>query len=258
MNWQRAKTLFIIVFFLANLCLVYIYVDKVNKSHVDESDNDNAVNFEQENIKLPKDMPNVDGVKMRLITADSHNFESEAKDDDKANTSNDGFTLTQKMDKAVNVNEDPISILKPYIDANIYAGTGYQYHETKDGKIIYEQTYDGYPIMNNNRARLSFDVDGKKATSYIQSTMEDIRPSKGENNQPRHVLSAREAIETLYYNQYLKSGQSVDSIRLGYYTVVKETNVQVLQANWEITVNKNGKPHTYYVEAVSSNPQITE
>lgn len=258
MNWQRAKTLFIIVFFLANLCLIYIYVDKVNKSHVNDSDNDNAVNFEQENIKLPKDMPNVEGVKMRLITADSHNFESEAKDNDKDDTSNDGFTLTQKMDKAVNVNEDPISTLKPYIDANVYGGTGYQYHETKDGKINYEQTYDGYPIMNNNRARLSFDVDGKKVKSYTQSTMEDVRPSKGENNKPRHVLSAREAIETLYYNQYLKSGQSVDSIRLGYYTVVKETNVQVLQANWEITVNKNGKPHTYYVEAVSSNPQITE
>ena len=55
MNWQRAKTLFIIVFFLANLCLIYIYVDKVNKSHVDDSDNENAVNFEQENIKITKE-----------------------------------------------------------------------------------------------------------------------------------------------------------------------------------------------------------
>lgn len=258
MNWKRAKTLFIVVFFLTNLCLIYIYVDKVNKSHVNDSENDNAVNFEQEDIKLPKDMPKVDNVKMQLITADSHNFESEAKDDDDAEVSKDGFTLTQKMSNAVNVSQDPISTLKPYIDANIYGGSEYQYHETQKGKIIYEQTYDGFPIMNNNRARLSFDVDGNKTKSLTQAKMEDIRPSKGENNKPRNVISAREAIEALYYNQYLKSGQSVDSIRLGYYTVVKETNVQVLQANWEITVSKQGKSHTYYVEAVSSNPQITE
>lgn len=258
MNWKQAKTLFIVVFFLTNLCLIYIYVDKVNKSHVNDSENDNAVNFEQEDIKLPKDMPNVSGVKMQLITGDSHDFEKDVKEDDNAEASKDGFTLTQKMTHAVNVSQDPISILKPYINANVYGGSQYQYHETQDGKIIYEQTYDGYPIINNNRARLSFDVNGNKTKSYTQSTMEDIRPSKGENNKPRQVISAREAIETLYYNQYLKAGQSVDSIRLGYYTVVKETNVQVLQANWEIIVSKKGKKHTYYVEAVSSNPQITE
>ena len=112
--------------------------------------------------------------------------------------------------------------------------------------------------MNNNRAELTFEVKGDSTKSYEQSTMEDILPSKGTNNEPKKVIRAREALEALYYNQYLKHGEEVESIRLGYYTVVKETNIQVLQANWEIKVKDKNGVHTYYVEAVSSNPQIIE
>lgn len=258
MNWKRAKTLFIIVFLLANICLVSVYINKVNKSQVNDAENDNAVNFEQENIKLPKNIPNTQGVKMQLITARSKDFGKEAETDEDAESSDDGHTISKEMDEAVNVKQDPITHLKPYVDDNVYKGSSYQYHETDNNEIHYEQTYRGFPIMNNNRADLSFKVDGDNVKSYTQSAMEDIRPSKGSNNQPRGVISARDAIEALYYNQYLASGQEVLSMRLGYYTVVKETNVQVLQANWEIKVNDGKEIHTYYVEAVSSNPQITE
>ncbi|HEC2191352.1 TPA: two-component system regulatory protein YycI, partial [Staphylococcus delphini] len=116
----------------------------------------------------------------------------------------------------------------------------------------------GFPIMNNNRAELTFDVKDDTVKSYEQSAMEDILPSKGANNEPRQVISAHKAIEALYYNQYLKHDQEVENIRLGYYTVVKETNIQVLQANWEIKVKDANGTHTYYVEAISSNPQIIE
>ena len=48
--------------------------------------------------------------------------------------------------------------------------------------------------------------------------------------------------------------------RLGYYSVVRETNVQLLQANWEIKVKHKGKEDvkTYYVEATSSNPKVID
>jgi len=48
--------------------------------------------------------------------------------------------------------------------------------------------------------------------------------------------------------------------RLGYYSVVKETNVQLLQPNWEIKVKHNGKDstQTYYVEATSTNPKVID
>ncbi len=48
--------------------------------------------------------------------------------------------------------------------------------------------------------------------------------------------------------------------RLGYYSVVKETNVQLLQPNWEIKVKHKGKDEvqTYYVEATNHNPKVID
>lgn len=253
MNWKRAQTLFIIVFFLINVCLVYVYIDKYNKSKVNPASNDNGVNFEQENIKLPKNMPDVSKVKMQLITARSHHFEEEVE-----SQSDDGYVLNKEVDETVDVKVDPISHLKPYINSNVYKGNEYQYYETKDNEIRYEQTYEDFPIMNNERAALTFLVSDNRAKSYKQSAMQDIRPSKGANNKRHKVMSAHEALEALYYNQYLKDGDEVLNLRLGYYTVVKETNLQVLQANWEIQVKQGKETKTYYVEAVSANPKIIE
>ena len=48
MNWKHTKTLFIFVFILVNISLIIIYIDKVNKSHINDSAEENAVNFKQE------------------------------------------------------------------------------------------------------------------------------------------------------------------------------------------------------------------
>ena len=56
MNWKRAKTLFIFVFILVNISLVIIYIDKVNKSHINDSEEENAVNLEKEEITIPDNL----------------------------------------------------------------------------------------------------------------------------------------------------------------------------------------------------------
>ena len=87
-----------------------------------------------------------------------------------------------------------------------------------------------------------------------------IEPAKGDNNPKKQVITPRKAIESLYFNRYLKAGDEVLDARLGYYSVVRETNVQLLQANWEIKVKHKGKEETkkYYVEATSVNPKVID
>ena len=130
---------------------------------------------------------------------------------------------------------------------------------TKD-KVTYEQTYKDYPIMNNSKARLTFNLSDGKATSYKQTAMDDIQVAKGSNSTKKQVITPRKAIEALYYNRYLKQNDQVLDARLGYYSVVKETNVQLLQPNWEIKVKHKGKDqvHTYYVEATNHNPKVID
>ncbi|MDT3959759.1 two-component system regulatory protein YycI [Staphylococcus kloosii] len=261
MNWKRAKTLFIFVFILVNISLIIIYIDKVNKSHISESDSDNKVNFKQEEITIPNNLQSVKGVKMQLITARTKDFTDYAKNKKGVESGANGDIAKSDLDHHISVSKDSFTNLKNYIKNNVYKGDSYAMSDVTDDKVILEQTYNAFPIMNNNKARLTFDINKQKqATKYKQKAMESIKPSKGENNEKKQVISARAAIDALYYNRYLKHKDEVTQVRLGYYTVVKEPNVQVLEGNWEIKVKHKGqnKTKTYYVEAVSQSPKIIE
>ncbi|MCJ1655186.1 two-component system regulatory protein YycI [Staphylococcus sp. NRL 21/187] len=262
MNWKRTKTLFIFVFVLVNILLVMIYINKVTKSQINESESDNDVNFQQEEIKISKDVLNKDvsDTKMQMITATSKNFDNYAEDKSSLEADDSGYTLTGEINNTVNVSDSNLSDLKNYIMDNIYNGKAYQLGSVSANTVTYEQTYDGYPLMNNNKARLRFNVSDGEATSYKQTVMSKIEPAKSDSNPKKQVITPRKAIETLYFNRYLKSGDEVLDAKLGYYSVVRETNVQLLQANWEIKVKHKGKNEakTYYVEATSTNPKVID
>ena len=261
MNKKKTKTLFIIVFILVNISLIVIYIDKVNKSHINESKDENKVDFKQEEITIPQHLQSVDGVKMQLLTARSKDFSSYAKDKDDVSAESSGRVAKGDMKDAISIKNNAFTDLKKFIVDDVYKGTQYQMSDVSNDKVTFEQTYQSFPIMNNNKAQLTFNInDDEEATDYRQTAMQTIEPSKGENNSKKQVISARSAIEALYYNRYLKQDDEVTKLRLGYYTVVKEPNVQVLEGNWEIKVKHAGedKVKTYYVEAVSKSPKIIE
>ena len=88
--------------------------------------------------------------------------------------------------------------------------------------------------------------------------MDQIEIAEGSNSTKKQVITPRKAVEALYFNRYLKKRDQVLDVRLGYYSVVNETNVQLLQPNWEIKVKHKGKDkvQTYYVEATNKNPKV--
>lgn len=259
MNWKLTKTLFIFVFILVNIVLVSIYVNKVNRSHINEVESNNEVNFQQEEIKVPFSILNksVKGIKLEQITGRSKDFSSKAKGDSDLTTSDGGKLLNANISQSVKVSDNNLKDLKDYVNKRVFKGSEYQLSEISSGSVKYEQTYDNFPILNNSKAMLNFNIEDNKATSYKQSMMDDIKPTDGADKK-HQVIGVRKAIEALYYNRYLKKGDEVINARLGYYSVVNETNVQLLQPNWEIKVKHDGKDktNTYYVEATNNNPKI--
>ncbi|ANZ34341.1 two-component system regulatory protein YycI [Staphylococcus carnosus] len=259
MNWKYAKTLFIFVFIIINISLAIMYVNKINKSHINDVEDTNEVDFKQEEITIPKELPDVRGIKTQLITGRSKDFKDYAKSKSDVKSEDDGNLVVGTINPPISASSDQVTSLKGYMKNNVYKGEYYQLYNTSDHEAVFEQTYHGLPIMNNEKARLKFKINNNEETSsYRQRAIAEIGPSKGENNQEKQVVSARKAIEALYYNRYLKRNDAVTSVRLGYYSVVKETNVQVFQANWEIKVNHADQKgdKTYYVEATSKNPKI--
>ena len=256
MNWKRAKTLFIFVFILVNILLLTVYINKVNHAHINEIDSANQVDFEQEDITLPNQLQAVKGVEMQLLTGRSKDFTDYAKPRSSVSSEDSGYTINVDISDSISVKNDDITKLNTYIRDNVYKGNQYQLKEMDDKRIVFEQTYNSYAIMDNNKSMLTFTVDDGKVTKYKQTAMEKIEPSEGSNNEKKKVISPKKALESLYFNRYLKRGDTVTNVRLGYYSVVKETNVQVLQGYWEVKVKHANKEKVYYVEATATNPKI--
>ncbi len=262
MDWKHAKTLFIIVFILIDIGLVLVYFNKVNNSIVQESNDQSDVNFTKEGIDLPN-LPSYKNKEMQAITADSKSF-----------TSNDlegVYTLSEKdtkiskdLDDENLTKDSKEQTFKSLINKEAYKGKEYHQKENnKDkNKVIYEQNYDDLPILNNSKGEIVFNIENGKVKNFTQTYLDKLKPGTGDNNSKQKVVDAKTALETLYYNTYLTKGDTVESVRLGYYSVVKEIGGQVLVPSWEVKVkskeDEKEKTTLLYVDAIKPESTVLE
>ncbi|SUL43683.1 yycH family protein [Staphylococcus aureus] len=127
MNWKLTKTLFIFVFILVNIVLVSIYVNKVNRSHINEVESNNEVNFQQEEIRVPASILNksVKGIQLEQITGRSKDFSSKAKGDSDLSTSDSGKLLNANISQSVKVSDNNLKDLKDYVNKRVFKGSEY-------------------------------------------------------------------------------------------------------------------------------------
>nr|WP_263314488.1 two-component system regulatory protein YycI [Mammaliicoccus sp. Marseille-Q6498] len=261
MDWKHAKSLFIIVFVLINIGLVIVYFNKVNNSIVQESNAQSDVNFSKEGIDIPT-LPDYKDKEMQSITANSKSF---------SDSDIDGvFSLSEK-DTQINkdVNEDigkdsKQQNFKAFVNKEAYKGKDYQIKKNNSDKnsVVFEQNYDGLPILNNNKGQIVINMQDGKAKKFTQTYLDKLKPGNGDNNSKRKIVDAKTALETLYYNTYLVKGDKVESVRLGYYSVVKEIGGQVLAPTWEVKIKtkEDGKPKTVvmYIDAIKPESTVLE
>ena len=69
MNWKPTKNIVYFRVCSSQYFLILIYINKVTKSQINETESDNEVNFQQEEIKVSTDVLNKDvsGTKMQMI-----------------------------------------------------------------------------------------------------------------------------------------------------------------------------------------------
>lgn len=258
MDWKHAKTLFIIVFVLVNIGLIVVYINKVNNSVVQESNAQSEVNFSKEGIKIPK-LPEYNDKEMQAITGRSKTFNSDSAVGVYSLTEKD-TQINKDIDLEINKEQNQ-NTFKQFIDKESYKGNDYQYSKdaSNKNKAIYEQTYEGLPILSNNKGQIAFNLENDKANKYTQTYLDKLKPGNGDNNHKQKIATARTALETLYFNTYLKKGDTVQSVRLGYYSVVKEISGQVLVPSWEVKIKtkENGKDKTKYLYIDAIKPEST-
>ncbi|MDT3994163.1 two-component system regulatory protein YycI, partial [Mammaliicoccus fleurettii] len=113
-----------------------------------------------------------------------------------------------------------------------------------------------------SKGQIVFEMENGKANKYTQTYLDKLKPGNGDNNNKQKIVNAKTALETLYYNTYLKKGDKVESVRLGYYSVVKEIGGQVLVPSWEVKIKseEDGKSKTkvLYIDAIKPESTVLE
>ncbi|UTH13821.1 two-component system regulatory protein YycI [Macrococcus equipercicus] len=257
MDWKHASSLFIFVFLVMNICLGYIYYNKVQQSHKIDTQDEKTLSFTKENIKLPKMLPTKD-VELNYVSGTSKVFYTGDKDKKKATVVSTAVNKTIYLPKI----EAPViaKALDSYIDDEIYEGSEYILSgiDRKNKRIYYEQMFENYPILSNETAQIMFEYDSNNMIkSYKQTYLDDLQIGLGKNNEKKQVIEPRQALETLYYQNVLHSGDEVEAVRLGYYSVSPNIEGQVLKPTWQVAIIHNsGKHETVYVDALQPEETI--
>ncbi|WP_429756588.1 two-component system regulatory protein YycI [Bacillus sp. S10(2024)] len=251
MDWNRIKTIFIVTFFILDLFLVFQFVDKKDSSQLDyttetnieeqmKADKITAENFPKEPTKDTYIM-----AKNRVFSdEDIHSLKNQTVSLQETNT------LVSKLKEPfwnakTTASDNYSEFLRSYvIDGQKYSAAG----KVEGSRVYFFQKYKDKPLFYNQHGMIVAELNEKKEiVSYTQTMLYEFK-EMGDRNKELDIISARNALETLYTKTELKQGIHIKGAKLGYATVVapSSSNVQVLVPTWNLYTDKMD----YFVNAI--------
>jgi len=251
-DWNKSKTIFIIVFSIVNVFLFSLYnkltdaenVQVMGKTPIEELLKMDNVTYDQ----LPpykNDPSYVSAKSMIFIDEQINKLENQ-----KVEISDETF-LQSKLD-------DPVSVMNTKGDFDFteilakYVLNGAEYElwdvdEEAQEALLFQKVKDN-PIYFSSNAKLVLHWNDKgEVTNYEQSMLHEF----GTFNRKKDLLSPIEAIGNLYSNGHLKQDSKVKSMKLGYSTHVQVSETQVFAPTWHVRVElKDGVIEDYFINAI--------
>lgn len=253
MDWNKTKTIFIIVFSILNVFLYSMYLNRytdaqnlqvMGKMSIEETLKLDHITYDE----LPpyKNDPSYMSAKFVTFTDEQIN----SLENQMVSIVN-GTRLQSKLNNPVNVlnvkgDFDFTEILSKYV----LNGSEYALWEINKEKqqALFFQKVNGSPIYFSRNAMLTlyWNEDGE-VTHYEQSMFGEFDSF----NRKKDLLSPLEAIGMLSSRGHLKQGSNVKHMSLGYSTLVQVTETQVFAPTWHVRVElKDGTIENHFINAI--------
>ncbi|ANU09388.1 hypothetical protein A1A1_13052 [Planococcus antarcticus DSM 14505] len=254
MDWNKTKTIFIIVFSILNVFLYSLYLDRyteaenleeLSESSVDEKLEADSITYSD----LPEDvegLPYIRGETKILTVKDA------PKENVKVNIQ-DGKRLQVAYEDAVAPigKAESAEALNTFMEEVVHEGTSYELWEIDEeqNKAVFFQTFDGETLYfsENGKVTVYWNNDGD-IVRYEQTMFTDVI----ENQEPKELVTAIRAIHTLYQKNLLERDLTIKKTELGYSVLVQVSeNRQMFVPTWHIQVElSDGSRQDYFVNAV--------
>lgn len=253
MDWNKTKTIFIIVFAILNVFLYSLYLSQYTEAQnvrtLGEMSIDDAL--QQDNItydELP-DYPK----EMSYVSADTATFAKAELDKYKKQdfVVSEETILYSTLNESFNIkNSKDEYQFKAFLEEYVPYGKEYLLWEIIEENqfAVFFQKVEDYPVYFNYNAMLIVYWDEKgNITNYEQQRFGEFEHF----NKKKDILSPRDVINTLYSRDYLKRDSKVTSISLGYSTLITLTKTQVFAPTWRVRVElKDGEFENHFVNAI--------
>lgn len=252
MDWNKSKTIFIIVFSIVNVFLFSLYnkltdaenVQVMGKTPIEEL-------LKMDNVTYD-DLPPYKNDPF-YVSAKSMIFTDEQIDklkNQKVEIS-DETILQSKLNDPVSAlnakgNFDFTEILTKYV----LNGAEYELwdvdEETQQALLFQKVKNNPIYFSHNAMLILHWNEEGE-VTNYEQSMLDEF----GTFNRKKDLLSPIEAIGNLYSRGHLKQDSKVKYMKLGYSTHVQVSETQVFAPTWHVRVElKDGVIEDYFINAI--------
>lgn len=254
MDWNRTKTIFIIVFAILNVFLYTLYVNRVNDARALETLTTPNINIEekleQDNIVLEGVMPKVE--ELGYVSGKLKVFTQEEMDGllNQSATNSDGTRLISTLDDPLEIADiTKMDSYKEFLDSYVIGGNQYILWEVneEEGIATFLQTVEERPIYYTQSLLIVHFNKDNEITRYEQRMFEDFE----EFNTTKNIVQPTTALNTLYTREALQSDSTITSIDLGYSTLVQLTETQVFAPTWHFHVKfPNGQTDDFFINAV--------
>lgn len=253
MDWNKTKTIFIIVFSILNIFLYSLYINRHTQAQSVQLMGETSVeeSLKMDNIRIGA-LPAYNK-ESSYVSAASATFTKEELEKYK----NQKFTITDHtylrstMEKAVTIKNSKGDFqFTQFLATHVPNGKDYLLWKVDEEKreATFFQVVDSGPIYFNQNAMLKVYWNSSDEVSHYEQRMfgEFIN-----FNKKKDLLSPLEAINILYSRDYLTHNSTITSVSLGYSTLIQLTKTQVFAPTWRVRVQlKNGEQEDYFINAI--------
>jgi regulatory protein YycI of two-component signal transduction system YycFG len=248
MKWGQIKTLFILCFLLLDIYLLNLVIQKQRNEDLTVLDSGQGVeaaieeNLEGGNIILPEDLsenlPDEGFVRIRQKSfKDSEIKQIEALENQEVNVVNNTFILSL-IDKKIVVPENAKDeTIAELVSTHVYLGDEYQfeYWDKSNNILVFFQIKNNRPVYYNLNGMIFIYLnDNNEAIAYTQSVLGEPEVE----SEKKSLLKPLSAVNKLYENNLIISGDKVTEVEMGLYTQLPlDSGQQLLAPTWKITVN---------------------
>ncbi|MGN9867263.1 two-component system regulatory protein YycI [Bacillus swezeyi] len=264
MEWNRTKTIFIIVFLILDIFLAFQYFDKrrinqfpiLEKSTLQEDMKADHISYS--NLSKESSKGSSISAQKRVFKESEIKSLKGQKPKPLMNMSKGDPVTEIKMefDKPIALPKtDIMTKAREIVNQEIIDGSKYKFWkiDKAQNQIIFFQTYNGNYIFQDRQNNANNEMgevvlyfnDKNEVVSYKQSMLQEIKEVKTEN-----LISAVGAVEALYYPDYLKKYSKIKSAELGYFTQYPLASAQIFVPVWRIEVQRKTDDKTIHEEFI--------